>query len=471
MKAKTDLADLAGPRGRGITRALDEARRFLTRHTRDKLLAHVGQTISQLPKVKPIDKAVFQRSYYGGEVDETDDLLAAHGLFYVTEQRKLFLDCTSGHYQMTWGYDPPELTGALLDGIRRGIVWDGHSNIPQWPVKRLAQKLVEIANPDRGDFSKVIRSRSRLNTVLLGVCTGSVACEAVLKMMLMHYRRAKPNEGKPVIVALDGNYHGTSMFAQRMRGMWPEFVRSVQFVIVQPNDCEELERAFSRFGERVAGFWAEPVMMNREAILIERDYLRLARRLCDQAGACMVLDEIQTGFWYPEVFMFRQHGIVPDFLVVGKGMTAGLHPLAAVVYKRKYDRLEQYDAISTNGNAPLAALVALRSIAMIERDRERIGELGRYYFERLQQIPAAHPARVVAVHGKGLLAGLKFRRVHDALTFHPRCVEHGLWVRVHAYHEGHSTVLTKLGLCADKHVADFIIEKFMEILRKETGNG
>jgi acetylornithine/succinyldiaminopimelate/putrescine aminotransferase len=300
--------------------------------------------------------------------------------------------------------------------------------------------------------------------VLLGVCTGSVACGAALKIMLMHYGQTKSGEGKPVIVALDGNYHGTDMVAQRLRGMWPEFVRNIEPVMVQPNNRGELEQVFRRFGRRIAGFWAEPIMMNREAILIDRGYLRLARKLCNQVDACMVLDEIQTGFWWPEVLMFPQFGIVPDVVVVGKGMTAGFHPLSGIIYKRKYDCLAQYDAISTNGNAALAALVGLACIDLIERHREQVGELGRHYFERLQAIPERYPDRVSAIHGKGLMAGLKFRDVKDALAFHKRCVGNGLWVRAHAYHAGHSTVLTKLGLCFDRQTADFVVDKLIEAL-------
>ena len=468
---RTDFERLAGPRGREICKAAEAAQGFLAQHGTQSLLKQVGQTVRQLPKARHLDKAVIQKSFYGGTTAETDDLLAGKGLVYITEKGKLFLDCTSGHYQMVWGYEHPKLTEAVQEGIRQGVVWDNHANVPQWPVKRLAQKLVEVANPDcpelrRGDFSKIAKSRSRLNTVHLGVCTGSVACEAALKIMLLHYQSAKSAEGKPVIVTLDGNYHGTSMVPQRIRGMWPEFVDTVETITVQPNDGDELRRVFSRFGRRVAGFWAEPIMMNREAILIQRNYLRLARTLCNKAAACMVLDEIQTGFWWPEVLMFHQFGIVPDIVVVGKGLTAGFHPLAGLLYKRKYDCLAQYDAINTNGSAALAALVALSCIDQIEQNQRPIAAQGEYYFERLQELPAKHPDRVSAIHGKGLMAGIKFREVPDALAFHRRCVENGLWVRVHAYHEGQSTILTKLGLCADQPVADFIVNKLLEILCK-----
>jgi len=67
--------------------------------------------------------------------------------------------------------------------------------------------------------------------------------------------------------------------------------------------------------------------------------------------------------------------------------------------------------------------------------------------------------------GRRHMVGLKFREVADATDFHRRAVEAGLWVRVHAYHEGHSTLLTKLPLCADETIVDFIAEKFRSLLR------
>jgi acetylornithine/succinyldiaminopimelate/putrescine aminotransferase len=269
-----------------------------------------------------------------------------------------------------------------------------------------------------------------------------------------------------VFISLNGNYHGTDIFAQRLRDMWPRYFRNARFVQIEPNDIQALRNAFRKHRGRVAAFFFEPILMNREAILLQEDSVRESRAQCDRGGALMVVDEIQTGFWCPEVFMFRQYGIVPDIVIVGKGMTAGFHPLSAIIYKRKLDCLAQYDAISTNGGAPLAALVGLACLALMQRDRKRIAALSRYYFDRFQEMPERHPDRVSAIHGKGLLAGIKFREVKDALDFHRRCVARGLWVRAHAYHEGHSTVLTKLGLAADKRIADFIVDTFLHILRE-----
>jgi acetylornithine/succinyldiaminopimelate/putrescine aminotransferase len=239
-------------------------------------------------------------------------------------------------------------------------------------------------------------------------------------------------------------------------------------VTVGPNDADALQSVFRRYGERVAGFWAEPILMNREAIVLDRSYLQLARVCCDQTGALMCIDEIQTGFWQPEVFAFRSLGIVPDLVVAGKGMTAGFHPLAALIYKSRFDLLEQYDAISTNGSAPLPSYVALCCLDRIEANAAQLVSVGDAYMTQLKALAAEFSDIVVDARGKRHMMGLKFRRVEDALDFHRRALEAGLWVRVHAYHEGHSTVLTKLALAADHAIVDYVVATFRTLLRSQS---
>jgi len=468
---EVSIVDLAGPLGRDVCRAMAAAKAFLDSHNVGQLLGLIGRTIDGAAMGKTIDKAVMQKSYGGGKIGQTDDLLAGKGLFYITEQGRLFLDCTAGHYQMNWGYDHPVLTQVIRDGLAAGIVPDNHSNIPQWPVKRLAQRLIEAANPDcpelrKGDFSEVMESKTRLNTVLLGIATGSIACEAALKIMLMHHERMK-RPRPPIFVVLDGNYHGTGFFSQNLRGMWGPYIRNMKVVTVQPNDGAELEKVFKHCGERIAGFWAEPVMMNREAILVQTEYLQLARKLTHGVGALMAVDEIQTGFWTPDLFMYKQYGITPDIVIVGKGMSAGLHPLSSIIYRRELDMLAQYDAISTNGNAALAALAALANIELLQQQGKQINETQEYYHTRLCELAAEFPERIAAVHGNRSMTGLKFRNVDDALAFHKRCVESGLWLRVHAYHAGHSTILCKFALCLEPVVVDEFIRRLRMLLETQ----
>jgi acetylornithine/succinyldiaminopimelate/putrescine aminotransferase len=463
-----DLAGLAGPGTGAVIEQMTKAQQFLTDHTDGDLLQLIGSQVPGIDASGLIDKAVIQQSYGGGHAGPTNDLLAARGLFYVSEKGKLYLDCTAGHYQVTWGYNNPVLTDIVRQGLNTGIIFDNHSNIPQWPVKRLARCLIEVANPDLpelrcGDVSKVLMVEDRLNTVLLGLATGSVACESALKIMLMQHERLK-KAGPPVAVVLKGNYHGTGIAMQYLRDMWPAMIRGFEVVAVEPNDADQLGAAFGMYGERIAGFWAEPIMMNREALAIKPAYLQLARQLTEQAGALMIMDEIQTGFWMPDVFMYRQSGITPDIVIAGKGMTAGFHPLSAILYRRPLDMLAQYDAISTNGNAALAAIVAQANITLTTQNAERINRVQAHLFNKLQTLADKFPDRIAAINGCPAMAGLKFHQRQDALSFHQRCVENGLWLRAHAYHEGHSTVLMKFALCLDTPVVDEYIMRLQNLL-------
>ncbi len=462
-ESNMDFAALMNDEHGAIAGTMASAREYLGGGDPSRLLSDVGHTIDSVPVAEFPDKRWFQKSYGRAVTDKPEDLLVGRGLFYLTEQRQLFLDCTGGHYQMIWGYEQPELTAALLDGIQRGIIWDNHSNIPSAPVKRLAGRLVEVANPG-ADLTALQEDDERLNTVLTGCATGTVACGAGMKMQLLHYEQNKSACGVPVFVTMDGNYHGSDIFAQRLRGMWPQYFTNLEVVMVQPNDGEELERVFGEYGERIAGFWAEPVLMNREAILLEPEYLQLARRLCDATGALMAMDEIQTCFWFPEIMMFHRFDIVPDLVILGKGMTAGFHPLAAVVYKGKYDVLAQYDAVSTNGNAALPAYLALANIALVRRDGDRIASAGEYYHGKMTELAGQFSDVLVGARGIGHMTGLKFQRVEDAMAFHRAAVAGGLWLRVHAYHEGHSTILTKFALPLDERVADYAVGRYAELL-------
>jgi len=429
---------------------------FLRSHSTAELLERVGQRVPEAACCDPTDKQVLPGSFGGERPNDGGDFLAGLGLFYFTEAGQLFLDCTSGHYQMLWGYNPPALCEAAIEAQRAGIVWDNHSNIPQWPVKQLARRLETLANVSADD--------ERLDKVLIGVCTGSSACAAALKMQLSYYERRRGGEGPPVLVVLEGNYHGTDMFTQRLRGMWRDYVTNLEVATVEPNDAESLRAVFARYGPRVAAFWAEPVMMNREAIRVRPEYLKLARECCDAVGAVMCIDEIQTGFWQPRVFVSTELGFTPDMLVAGKGMTAGFHPLSALLFKSRYDLLEQYDALNTNGGAPLASYVALSSLDMLEEAADRIAPVGDRVMRGFERLAEKYADLLVEARGHRHLAGLKFKRVQDALAFHRRTLEAGLWTRAHAYHEGHSAVLTKLGMAADETIVDFLVDRFDALL-------
>lgn len=468
--ATHDLKGLLGQRGAAIERQRAAALQFLEATPRSELLERTGQIIAELPKAEHFTKGLFQDSYVINE----HDLLVGKGLFFLDEENRLYLDCTAGHYQMTWGYNHPVLADAVRECLDKGIVWDCHSNIPGDLVKRLADTLIALCNKDIASLDdvalKLADAPDRLNRVNLGTATGTAACSTAIKIALKYYEDTYMDLGPPVIITHAGNYHGTDIFTQRMRGMWAPYFAgaNVEFALVEPNDTEQLREVFARCGKRCALFMTEPVMMNREAILIESNTMKLIRQLCDETDALMAIDEIQTAFWRPDVFMFKEYGIVPDAVITGKGMTCGFHPLSATIFKSRFDNLKQYDSLSTNGGAPIAACVALHNVALIEQQRDRIRRTSQSYHDALTRLAGRFPDAIAAVHGSGYLCGLKFRSREVALAAHKACVQQGLWLRVHAYHEGHSTILTKFCLLVDEEIIEFAVAKLARILRDVT---
>lgn len=447
-----------------IIEKIDAAKEFLDRTPQKILIKNTGKIIKSIPAIPQISKKWFQKSY----VIEPDknDFLTGKGVFYLTEGRKLFLDTTAGHYQMTWGYDHPVLMNNLEKALEAGIPWDCHSNIPGFYVKKLSEKLVQICNP-QANIQYIRNKQDSLNTVLLGIATGSVACSTAMKIAINYFKKNKPLAKKMVLVSLNGNYHGTDFLMQGLRGMWKElFSKYIIFEMVEPNDINGLRNVFKKHEKNIAAFFFEPVMMNREAILLNSDFIQEARNLTEKVDALMIVDEIQTCCWYPEIFMYKQFDITPDILILGKGLTAGFHPLSAIVYKRKLDSLKQYDAISTNGNAPLPAFMALSCLNLIERSLHTIATLSSYYEKSLEKLVCEFPDIIVSRQGSGFLSGLKFKNQQIALQFHKKCLASGIWLRVHAYYQGHSTALTKFALCVTKDIIDFATTSFRKILKR-----
>src|SRR5678815_571410 len=130
MNTELALAKILGPDGPQISAAMRAGLNFLDRHNAAQLLTKVGETVNGIVPFTAIDKSALQDSYGGNKTGPSDDYLVGRGLFYVNEQRRLFLDCTSGHYQMLWGYNHPALCEAVEAATREGVVWDNHSNIP-----------------------------------------------------------------------------------------------------------------------------------------------------------------------------------------------------------------------------------------------------------------------------------------------------------------------------------------------------
>ncbi|MCX8006451.1 MAG: aminotransferase class III-fold pyridoxal phosphate-dependent enzyme, partial [Burkholderiaceae bacterium] len=151
----------------------------------------------------------------------------------------------------------------------------------------------------------------------------------------------------------------------------------------------------------------EPIQGEAGIVVPPDGFLRAARRLCDERGVLLILDEIQsglgrTGRW----FAFQHEGIRPDGLILGKALGGGLLPVSAFVATEALMAVfEPGSHGSTFGGNALAAAVALEALQVIEDEGlvARSAALGAHLLARLQAIESP---LIRAVRGRGLWAGL-----------------------------------------------------------------
>lgn len=413
--------------------------------------------------------------------------LSAQGWFRVGECGRLFLTAKSEHYHAPLGHGFPGY--ALLDHARRlGIPNATHNNTRGHLTRLLEQELVRaaggIASDDGAALGRLLAARrpATVNRVL-NLETGSLAVEAALKMILARFYLPQPGWTRPVyegrvpvfIVlgdddgALPGNYHGTTLLTQTMRGMWPDLRSALErqdtlkVCAVRPNRLEDLEEVFCRYDRppfKVAGLFCEPVMMNYGGRTLDARFLRRAFALCRKADAATVVDEIQTCLWSPMLFMHREYGLRPTFVAVGKGFPGGEYAASRILFQAPMDNLPQFGALVTNGQEELASLAYLVTMRWAQANTAVTSAVGEYYEERLRALAEAHADRICAVEGRRHLAALYFHALEPAKVFVSRLNDAGIDISVQTYKtDCPPSALTKLPLIAGYEVVDFVLER------------
>jgi 4-aminobutyrate aminotransferase len=149
------------------------------------------------------------------------------------------------------------------------------------------------------------------------------------------------------------------------------------------------------------------------------DYWKRVRAACDRHGALLILDEIPTGLGRTgKMFVCEHYDVVPDMLVLGKGLGGGVFPWAALLAREDLNRAMPDKALGhyTHEKNPVACAAALATIEVIERESllERARTLGEYALGRLREMTARHPL-IGDVRGLGLLMGMELVKDRSTL--------------------------------------------------------
>ena len=253
-------------------------------------------------------------------------------------------------------------------------------------------------------YTKLLASflPDNLQTTYL-VNSGTEAIEGALKL-------ARRYTGRTELIAAKNAYHGNTMGSLSVSGYeerkstFRPLIPDVHFI--QFNDENDIQK----ITQKTAAVILETIQGGAGFILPKNDYLLKIRKKCNEVGALLILDEIQPGFGRTgKLFAFEHYNIVPDILVVGKGMAGGL-PVGAFVSSNKIMAALQENPklghITTfGGNAVIAAasLATLKEITESHLIKDTLDK------EKLFRTLLVHPL-ITEVRGKGLMLALLFKK-------------------------------------------------------------
>lgn len=414
------------------------------------------------------------------------------GCTRIGQDGRAYLTAKSEHYHTSLGHSFPGYK--LITNARRlGILNATHNNTRGYITRLAERKIIAAANGigEGAKLDEVLSSKEPqvLNRVI-NLETGSLAVEAGIKMILSRFYRldstydAPKYDGKiPVFLVMEdnkegltANYHGTTVFAQTLRGMWPEFYGKCadndlyKVVSVKKNDIADFAKKIEKYNSgkyKTAGFMHEIILMNYSGIRLTVEFLQEAHKLCRKYDTFTLCDEIQSCMWYDGMFLFRKYGLHPDFVIIGKGFPGGEYPASKVITTYEADSLNQFGALVTNGQEELASLAYLITMEFSAANGAEITAMGNYIENRTKELAEAFPELLAAPEGLGHLAAIHFQKVEKAAEFtkliNGKCVDISAQLYKADCPPG---ALLKPPLIADEVVVDVMIEKIIECLKE-----
>jgi putrescine aminotransferase len=253
------------------------------------------------------------------------------------------LHCNGGVFNL--GHRHPELIELLKESLDRFDIGNGHL------MSRMRAELGEqIAGLMPAD----------LDYTVFGV-SGGEAVDLAIKVARAYTSREK-------IISAKGGYHGhtgLALAAGDRRYREPFHVSAEGFAQVLFGDAGSLDSAI---GEDTAAVILETIPATLGMVMPPPDYLGAVREQCTRAGALLIVDEVQTGLGRTgRLWGFEHYGVVPDMVVLGKGLSGGIYPITATVLRTPIEQVFHEDPfihVSTFGGAELGCCVAGRVLEM-----------------------------------------------------------------------------------------------------------
>ncbi len=332
-------------------------------------------------------------------------------LFWDMAGRRLIdLHLNGGTYNL--GHRNPELIATLEQAMQHFDI--GNHHFPALARTALAEALVKSASPN-------------MRRVIYG-SGGGEAIDIALKTARHTKQRRK-------IVSIIKAYHGHTgvavgtgdeRFSKLFLSDHPE-----EFVQVPFNDLNAMEDALR--ARDVAAVIMETIPATYGFPLPAPGYLQAVKRLCEEYDTLYIADEVQTGLMRTgEMWGISKSGVEPDIMVIGKGITGGMYPIACTVVSEECSAWLKEDGfghISTGGGAELGCVVSLKVLEICGRPevRSMVHYIAERFQQGLRQIQEIYPDWFVGIRQDGVVMGLEFNHPVGAKIVMKHLYAHGVW--------------------------------------------
>jgi acetylornithine/LysW-gamma-L-lysine aminotransferase len=317
-----------------------------------------------------------------------------------------YIDCTGSYGVAIVGHCNPRVVSAIQKQAEKLITC--HASFYNDARSELLEKIIKL--PPK-QLSRVFLSNS-----------GAESVECALKLARKHTRKTD-------IIAMVGAFHGKTMGA--LSATWKQKYREPfmplvpGFTHVPPNNLEKLKAAIT---DKTAAVIIEPIRGEGGILMPSDDFLLGLRKLCDEKGILLILDEVQAGFGRTgKVFACEHWNVVPDILCVAKSVAGGL-PIGVTFAKEEImASLQRGEHSSTFSGNPLVCAAASAAIDALVEDKlpERAATLGKYFKDKLDALAEKYKV-VREVRGLGLMIGMEFR--FDIYNIIQECQNQGVLV-------------------------------------------